>query len=329
MAAGEKPEILLLKAILPDTMRSLDERFRLHRLDLAEDRDAFLGVVGPRIRAVVVGGQAPAGPDLFDRLPRLEIVSNFGVGYDTIYTAEAARRGIMVTNTPDVLTEEVADLALGLLLAAVRRIPQADRYLREGGWPRRTFPLTASLRGRTVGIVGLGRIGQAIASRLEGFGVGIAYHGRRPRPGVTYAYHDSVVGLAKACDVLIVVAPGNDGTRHLVDAEVLSALGPDGILVNVARGTLVDETALIEALRSGAIHAAGLDVFANEPHVPAELAALDNAVLLPHVGSASHHTRRMMGEFVIENLAGWFAGKGPVTPVPEIPWPSAHARGTN
>ena len=321
IASSEKPDVLLLKAVPPDTIRSLGEHFTLHRLDLTEDRNASLEAVGPRIRAAVVAGQAPAGADLFVRLPRLEIVANFGVGYDTIDTADAARRGVMGTNTPNVLTDEVADLALGLLLAVVRQIPQADRYLRDGRWPQGPFPLTPSLRGRAVGILGLGRIGQAIATRLEGFGVRIAYHGRRQRPEVAYAYHDSVVGLAQACDVLVVVAPGNNETRHLIDATVLSALGRDGILVNVARGTLIDEPALIETLGNGTIRAAGLDVFANEPAVPAALAALEHSVLLPHIGSASHHTRRLMGDLVVANLLDWFAGRGPVTPVTETPWP--------
>lgn len=319
MTLSERPDVLLLKAILPDTIRALEERFTLHRLDLAEDGDGLLDAVGPRIRAVVVGRQAPAGADLLVRLPALEIIANFGVGYDTVDVAEAVRRGIVVTNTPDVLTEEVADLTLGLLLATIRQIPQADRYLRDGRWPQAPFPLTASLRGRRVGIVGLGRIGQAVATRLEGFGVAVAYHGRRRRPDLAYAYHDTVLGLARACDVLIVMAPGNAETRHLIDAEVLSAMGPAGILVNVARGTLVDEAALVAALRGGGIAAAGLDVFADEPHVPPELAALPNTVLLPHVGSASHHTRRRMGDLLVENLASWFAGNGAVTPVPETP----------
>ncbi len=317
MAAGTKADVLLLKAILPDTIRALEENFLLHRLDKASDRETFLAEIGPRIRAVVVGGQAPAGADLFARLPNLEIISNFGVGYDTIDVEAATKRGITVTNTPDVLTEEVADLTLGLLLSTIRRIPQADRYLRDGKWPKASFPLTASLRERRIGIVGLGRIGRAIAKRLEGFGVSIAYHGRRRQPDVPYAYHDSLVGLAEACDVLIVVAPGNADTKALVNAEILAALGPEGILINVARGSLVDETALTTALQQGTILAAGLDVFAEEPCVPEALIGLDNTVLLPHVGSASHRTRRMMGDLVVQNLKSWFAGKGPVTPVAE------------
>ena len=304
-------------------MRALGEHFVLHRLDLAPDKDALIEAVAPVVRAVVVGGQATAGAELFARLPALEIVANLEVGCDTVDTTEAARRGIVVTNTPDVATDEVADLAVGLLLATVRRIPQADRRMRAGCWIKGPFPLSHTLRGRTVGILGLGRIGQAIATRLEGFGVTIAYHARRRRPAVAYAFHDTVLGLAQACVVLIVVAPGDSGTRHLVDAGVLAALGPDGILVNVARvarGTLVDEAALTRALHSGIIQAAGLDVFADKPRVPSELATCENTVLLPHVGSASHRTRRLMGELVVENLSSWFLGHGPVTPVPEAPW---------
>ena len=253
-------------------------------------------------------------------MPSLEIVANFGVGCDTVDTTEVARRGIVVTNTSDVATDEVADLAVGLLLATVRRIPQVDRHMRAGCWIKDPFPLTTSLRGRHVGILGFGRIGQAIATRLEGFGVTISYHARRRRAAVAYAFHDTVLGLAQACVVLIVVAPGDSGTRHLVDAGVLAALGPDGILVNVACGTLVDEAALTKALHSGIIQAAGLDVFADKPRVPSELATCENTVLLPHVGSASHRTRRLMGELVVENLSSWFLGHGPVTPVPEAPW---------
>jgi lactate dehydrogenase-like 2-hydroxyacid dehydrogenase len=324
MTAHAKAEILLLKAILPDTIRALEERFVLHRLDRATDRDAFLAQIGPAIRGVVVGGQAPAGSDLFAHLPGLEIVANFGVGYDTIDVAAAKGRGAVVTNTPDVLTEEVADLALGLLLATVRRLPQADRYLRAGAWPNAPFALSPSLRGRRIGILGLGRIGHAIATRLDGFGCAIAYHGRRRQPKVAYEYHASAVELAQACDVLVVVAPGG-GAGPLVDAEVLGALGPEGILINMARGSLVDEGALIAALQQGVIHSAGLDVFVDEPRVPDALIALDNVVLLPHVGSATHHTRRAMGNLLVDNLVSWFEGRGPVTPVAETPWPPSAA----
>lgn len=323
MTPDPSPEILLIRQTRPDVAERLAARFRLHRLDDAPDRDSFLAEVGPRIRGLAVGAMCPIDAALFDRLPRLEIVSSFGVGYDTIDAAEAARRGIVVTHTPDVLSDEVADLALGLLLAAVRRIPQADRYLRAGRWRQGSFPLTASLRERRAGILGLGRIGRAIATRLEGFGVGIAYHGRTPQHDVPYAYHDSLIGLARAVDVLIVAAPGGPETRGIVDAAVLAALGPEGIVVNIARGSVIDEAALIEALRAGTIHAAGLDVFENEPQVPEALVALENAVLLPHVGSGSHHTRTAMGRLLTDNLVSWFDGRGPLTPVPETPWTAA------
>jgi lactate dehydrogenase-like 2-hydroxyacid dehydrogenase len=313
-------EILFLRKLHPLVETSLDGRLTVHRLAGAADPEALLAEVGPRIRGLCVGGQVGVDAALMDRLPNLEIVANFGVGYDAVDAAEAHRRGITVTNTPDVLTDEVADLAVGLVLATLRRLPQADRYLRAGHWPKAPFPLTASLRGRRVGILGLGRIGRAIASRLESFGVAIDYHGRRRQADVAYTYHDSLIGLARAVHILIVVAPGGAETRALVDAAVLEALGPEGILVNVARGSLVDEAALIAALKAGTILGAGLDVFENEPHVPAELAALDNTVLLPHVGSASEHTRAAMAQLVVDNVVSWFEGRGPLTPVTETPW---------
>ncbi|MEA1831279.1 2-hydroxyacid dehydrogenase [Methylobacterium durans] len=303
----------------PLVMEGLQRDFVLHRLDEAPARDGFLAEMGPWIRGMAVNAHAPVDADLLARLPNLEIVASFGVGYDTIDVGAARSRGIVVTNTPDVLSDEVADLALGLLLATLRQIPQADRYLRAGRWPEKSFPLTATLRNRTVGILGLGRIGRAIARRLEGFGVDIAYHGRSPQD-VPYAYHASLLDLARASDVLMIVAPGGPETRGIVNAAVLEALGPQGIVVNVARGSLVDEAALIAALRSGTILGAGLDVFAGEPHVPDALTALDHVVLLPHVGSGSVHTRAAMGQLIVDNLTAWFTGKGPLTPVPETPW---------
>ncbi|CAO4183286.1 Glycerate dehydrogenase (GyaR-like) [Methylorubrum aminovorans] len=320
MQPAETPDILLIRQTRPDVAERLAGRFRLHRMEEAPDRAAFLDTMGPRIRALAVGAMCPIDAALFDRLPRLEIVASFGVGYDTIDVGEAHRRGIVVTHTPDVLSDEVADLALGLLLATLRRIPQADRYLRAGRWRERSFPLTTSLRERRVGILGLGRIGRAIARRLEGFGVTIAYHGRTPQDGVPYAYHDSLLGLARAVDTLIVASPGGPGTNGIVDAGVLAALGADGIVVNIARGSVIDEAALIAALQSGTILGAGLDVFENEPHVPQALIDLGQTVLLPHVGSGSHHTRAAMGRLLTDNLFSWFDGKGPVTPVPETPW---------
>ncbi|GJD78313.1 2-ketogluconate reductase [Methylobacterium gregans] len=320
MSEPAPPEILMLRPMHTVVAEGLGARHTLHRLDTAADPEALLAEVAPRIRGLAVGAQTPVDAALMDRLPNLEIIANFGVGYDTVDARAAAARGIVVTNTPDVLTDEVADLTLGLLLATLRRIPQAERYLRAGRWPEAPFPLSPSLRGRRIGILGLGRIGQAIARRLEGFGVAIAYHGRSRQADVPYAYHPTLLGLAEAVHVLIVVAPGGPETAGLIDAAVLRALGPEGVLINVARGSLVDEAALAAALREGTIQAAGLDVFAKEPHVPAELIGLDNAVLLPHVGSASHHTRAAMGQLVVDNLLSWFEGRGPLTPVAETPW---------
>ncbi|RVU16024.1 2-hydroxyacid dehydrogenase [Methylobacterium oryzihabitans] len=306
--------------MMPLVTDTLDRLFTLHRGDLAQDKDRVLAELGPRIRGMAVSHVQVDGA-LLDRLPNLEIVANFGVGYDTIDAAECGRRGVTVTNTPDVLTDEVADLALGLLLATLRQIPQSDRYLRQGRWLDKPFPLTGTLRGRKVGILGLGRIGRAVAHRLVAFGAPVAYHGRRRQDDVPYEYHPTLLGLAKAVDVLIVVAPGGPETRNIVDREVLAALGPEGVLVNVARGTLVDEDALAAALADGTIQSAGLDVFADEPRVPQALIAQEHTVLLPHVGSASTHTRNAMGQLVIDNLVSWFSGKGPVTPVAETPHP--------
>jgi lactate dehydrogenase-like 2-hydroxyacid dehydrogenase len=270
------------------------------------------------VRALAVCGGHTRIDDAFVELfPRLEIVSSFGVGYDHIDAATLARRGIVVTHTPDVLTGEVADLALGLLIATVRQLPQVDRYLRAGQWLHKPYPLTATLRGRKVGILGLGRIGKAIARRLEACDLEIEYHGRKPQPDVKYLYHPTLLGLATSCDVLMVVASGGAETRHIVNQEVLEALGPEGIVVNVGRGTVIDEAALVAALRDRKILSAGLDVFEDEPRVPAELIAMDHVVLLPHVGSASVHTRNAMGQLVVDNLVSWFGGKGAVTPVPE------------
>ena len=316
-----KPEILLVRPIMPLIEEGLTKHFTLHKLAEVGDEAAFFREVGPRIRGVAAGGAGKAARALIEKLPALEIIANFGVGYDGIDVKAAAERGIIVTNTPDVLTGEVADLALGLLLATVRQIPQVDRYLRAGKWLEKPYPLTTTLRERKIGILGLGRIGKAIARRCEAFDLEIAYHGRRRQDDVPYRYYDNLVDMARDVDVLMVVAPGGDATYHIVNEEVLNALGPNGILINVGRGTVVDEKALIAALRDGRILSAGLDVFENEPHVPAELIAMDHVVLLPHVGSASVYTRNAMGQLVVDNLVSWFEGKGPKTPVPETPWP--------
>lgn len=308
--------ILMPAPMLPGVMTALDGHFVLHRLWEQPDPDAFLQEHGPAIRGMAVSTLAGRiDRQLFDRLPALEIVASFGVGYDNIDVADAAARGVAVTNTPGVLDEEVADLTLGLLLATVRQIPQAERHVRDGRWPEGPFPLSPTLRGRKVGILGLGAIGKAVARRLEGFGVAIAYHGRSRQAQVHYEYHATPAAMAAACDVLIAIVPGGAATRHLVDADVLAALGPDGILINVARGSVVDQAALIAALQDGSILAAGLDVFEDEPHVPEALLALPTVVALPHIGSASARTRAAMGGLVVDNLVGWFGTGQAVSPV--------------
>jgi lactate dehydrogenase-like 2-hydroxyacid dehydrogenase len=314
----QRPEILMIAPMLASVIDALDEAFTLHRLWLQSDKDRFLRETGPRIRglaASTLAGRIPA--ELLDQLPALEIIANFGVGYDNIDATDAARRGIVVTNTPGVLDDEVADLAIGLLLATVRQIPQADRYVRQGRWPNGRFPLSPTLRGRRVGIVGMGQIGQAIARRLHGFDVKIAYHSRRAAAGISHAWHPTLLGLAAASDTLIVIVPGTHETRHLIDGPVLEALGGDGILINVARGSVVDQDALIEALAAGTILSAGLDVYAEEPHVPQRLIDMPQVVLLPHIGTASVHTRDAMGVLVVANLVNWFGQRKPLTAVPE------------
>jgi lactate dehydrogenase-like 2-hydroxyacid dehydrogenase len=307
---------------------AIARRLTLHRLWLEPAPEKWFAKWGTRVRAIAMaGGHEPVNDAAMRRLPNLEIIASFGVGYDHIDAGAAAKRGVIVTNTPGVLDDEVADTALGLTIMTVRQLPQAERYLRAGQWPKGAFPLSASLRGRTVGIVGLGRIGKAIAARLSACGLAIAYHGRNPQPEVPYRYYASILEIANACDILLVAAPGGPSTRHLINAEVLEALGPDGVLINVARGSLVDERALIEALRGGKILAAGLDVFENEPKVPQELIELQNAVLLPHVGSASVKTRRAMADCMVDNLFAWADGKPPLTPVAETPWPGRWGKG--
>ncbi|MGU3391846.1 2-hydroxyacid dehydrogenase [Sphingomonas sp. M1A8_2b] len=317
-----RPEIVIPAPMLPGVAAALSERFIVHRLWEQADPDALLATVAPRVRGLAASSLAGRiGSDWFDRLPALEIVANFGVGYDGIDAQAAAERGIVVTNTPGVLDEEVADLTVGLLLATLRRLPQADRHVRTGAWADKPFPLSPTLRGRRIGILGLGAIGKAVARRLEAFGVAVAYHGRSRQSDIGYDYHATPVALAAACDVLIAIVPGGQGTQHLVDAAVLAALGPDGIFINVARGSVVDQDALIAALQDGTILAAGLDVYADEPNVPDSLRDLPNTVLLPHIGSGSQHTRAAMGTLVVDNLCAWFETGKALTPVAETPNP--------
>lgn len=312
------PEILMPSPMPADVVAALEERFVLHRLWEQPDPDAFLARVGSAVRGLAASTYAGAiDAAWFDRLPALEIIASFGVGYDKIDASAAASRGIVVTNTPGVLDEEVADLAVGLVLATLRRIPQADRFLRDGRWLAGSFPLSPTLRGRRVGILGLGAIGKAVARRLEAFGVPIAYHGRSRQEGVEFDYYPTAAALAASSDILIAVVPGGSGTQHLIDATVLEALGPNGVLINIARGSVVDQEALIAALQAGTIGGAGLDVFDDEPNVPDALIGMENVVLLPHIGSASHATRAAMGQLVVDNFVAWFDKGSAITPVPE------------
>jgi lactate dehydrogenase-like 2-hydroxyacid dehydrogenase len=308
--------ILVPGKMLDYALKRVESEFRTVTLPRGDP-----SLVTPEIADTVkgIGVMGPITAGFIDALPKLEIIANFGVGYDAIDAPHAVAEGILVTNTPDVLTEEVADTTIGLLLNTVREFPRAEKWLREGRWVRDGgYPLTpATLRGRTIGIFGLGRIGMAVARRLEPFGVTIAYHNRRPVEGSPYAYHSTLFGLAEAVDTLISVAPGGPATLKVINAVVLKALGPDGIFINIGRGSTVDEDALISALDSGTIRAAGLDVFAHEPKVPEALIKLENTCLLPHVGSASQHTRQAMGDLMVENLISWFSKGTVVTPVAE------------
>jgi lactate dehydrogenase-like 2-hydroxyacid dehydrogenase len=301
-------------AIVLDALR---DRFRLLLPADHRELDAVLADRAEEIEAVANPGEGPLGQELLDRLPNLRLIAHFGVGYDTVDVPEAVRRGVVVTNVAGSNDEEVADTAMGLLLMTVRELPRAEEHLRSGRWREGPYPLTRfRLQGRTLGLLGIGNIGQAVARRAEAFGIAVAYHARHERD-LGHRFYPDLQDMARDVDVLVVATPGGASTQHLVDAEVLRALGPEGVLINVARGSVVDERALIDALADGTLGAAGLDVFDDEPNVPAELLALPNAVLLPHVGSASVPTRRDMAELGAANLLSWFADGTVLTPVPE------------
>ncbi|KQT84031.1 dihydrofolate reductase [Aurantimonas sp. Leaf443] len=301
-------EILQLCPLLPALEAALAERFTVHR-HFEAGTQGRLDALAPAIRGVVTGGHIGISPDLAARLPALEIVAINGVGFDKVDLAEAKRRGIRVSNTPDVLTEDVADLAIGLIVALLRQIVRGDGHVRAGAWPKGDLGLASKVSRKRVGILGLGRIGLAIARRLEGFDAAISYHNRNPRDDVPYAYVADPRALAAGCDILVVAAAASAQTRDIVDSAVLKALGPRGFLVNVARGSVVDEPALLAALEAGEIAGAGLDVFADEPNVPAGFLGLPNVVLTPHMASATHETRQAMADLVLANLDAHFAGR--------------------
>jgi lactate dehydrogenase-like 2-hydroxyacid dehydrogenase len=310
-----KPQIIITARGHAGTMATLQSEFTAHILSDAPDRNAFLRQHAPNVRGLATFGPMAVDGKLMDALPKLEIISNFGVGVDAINLDDARKRNIIVTNTPDVLNDCVADTAIALVLNTVRKFPQSEVYLRAGNWAARgPYPLTRSVGGKTLGILGLGRIGEAIAQRALACGMKIRYHNRN-RKDVDYPYDPDAVTLAANCDVLIVVTPATAETNRIINAKVLDALGPQGYFVNIARGSVVDEPVLLRYLQEKRIAGAGLDVFADEPRVPPEFFTLDNAVLLPHVGSATVETRKAMGDLQIENLRRHFAGKPVLTPV--------------
>jgi lactate dehydrogenase-like 2-hydroxyacid dehydrogenase len=310
------PDLLTVARLAPFLMQPLQNAFavhdRLHELDAA----AFERVA-PRIRAICGSGESKVSGELIARLPALEIISIMGVGYDGVDVAAAKARGVMVAHTPDVLNDDVADLALALMLNVARRIPQANQHVLQGKWPTGPMPLARKMSGARLGIVGMGRIGKAIADRARAFGMPIAYTARSAKPALPYAFHATPQALAAASDFLVVITPGGASTSKLIDASVLRALGSKGYLINVARGSVVDEAALIEALRQGIIAGAALDVFANEPHVPEALRQQDNVVLTPHIGSATNETRHAMAARAFDNLQAHFAGQPLPSAVPE------------
>ena len=301
------PEILVTGRLPPATQAVLDRLFTVHTLPKVEERAAFLSAKANDIRGIASAGGADAA--LIAALPKIEIIAHFGVGYDAVDVAAAKARGIPVTNTPDVLTDEVADLAMALILDSARQISRADRFVRAGKWLEGNFPLARTVSGRTLGIVGLGRIGTAIGRRAEAFNMTVQWHGPRPKADAPWPYVADLLDLARAVDFLMVICPLTPATRGLISAEVLAALGPEGTLVNIARGAVVDEPALVAALQNGTLGAAALDVFTNEPHVPEALFAMDNVVLQPHLGSATVETRTAMGQVMLDNLAAHFGGK--------------------
>lgn len=310
-----KIEIVVAPRLYQPVMARLESEFTVEPLWEAQDPVAFLAPLAGRIRGFASFTGYPIRAALIEALPKLEIIATMSVGTDHIDLAAAKARGIAVTNAPDVLTDCVADLGMGLVINLARNLVAADGFVRAGEWPKGMFPLATKLGGATMGIVGLGRIGKAVAQRAEAFGMRMVYFGRRRQPEVAYPFYDDLAAMACDVDYLMLTCPGGEATRHLIDARILAALGPEGRLVNIARGSVVDQPALIAALSARAIAGAALDVYADEPRVPEALLALDNVVLAPHIASATHATRAVMGNLMIDNLLAHFAGKKLLTPV--------------
>jgi lactate dehydrogenase-like 2-hydroxyacid dehydrogenase len=309
-----KQDLLMMGPMYPKTLQVLDDTYTTHKVWLAPDRDAFLASVADKTVAVATSGTKGIDDATMAKLPKLKLIAHFGVGVDSIDTEAAKRRGIAVTNTPDVLTDDVADIAMGLLIATVRKMVVGDRYVRDGKWPKGPMPLAESLQGKTLGVVGMGRIGRAIAQRAEAFRLKIAYQGPNQKRDVSWPYFADPVALAKEVDFLVAACPGGDATKGIVSRAVMEALGPTGVVVNISRGSVIDEPAMIELLQQGKLGGAGLDVFVDEPRVPEAFFSMENVVLQPHVGSATHPTRQAMGQLQIDNLANFFAGKPLKTP---------------
>ena len=308
-----KPEILMVGPIMPACMAALGHQYAVHRLWQAPEPNAFLKKIGSQVRAIVTNGALGASGSLINALPNLEVIVSYGVGVDAIDLPLAKKRGIPVTTTPDVLTEDVADMALALLLATSRRIVAGDQYVRSGQWAGGEMALTRRVSGKAIGIFGLGRVGRALARRAEAINMKISYTNRQDL-GLPYTFYPALTKLASDVDFLVITAAGGDSSRKAVNRPVLEALGPEGILINVARGSIVDEEALVQTLREGKLGGAGLDVFASEPNVPQQLRAMPNVVLQPHHASGTIETRSAMGDLVIQNLEAHFAGKPLLTP---------------
>jgi hydroxypyruvate reductase len=315
-ATNTKPDILSVASPPPFLLEPLQASYTVHQ-KLHETDPAAFAKVASRIRAIIGSGESKIGDALISQLPALEVISIMGVGYDGVDVAAAKARGVIVTHTPGVLNDDVADLAIALMLAWARQIPRADRFVRAGDWPKGPLPLGRKMSGARLGIVGMGRIGQAIAKRATAFNMSIAYMARSAKADLPYTFHADIKTLAANSDYLVAITPGGAGTRKLIDADVMKALGPQGCIVNVARGSVVDETALIAALQAGTIAGAALDVFENEPNVPQALRDLDNVVLVPHIGSATTQTRHAMAKLAFDNLHAQMTGKPLLTPVPE------------
>lgn len=310
-----RPDLLLMGPLIPDTMEQLDAAYRLHRYDLAPDKDALVAELAPRLTAIATRGDYPLPGALMRRFPNVRLIASSGAGFDAIEIDAARTLGIAVTNTPGAVSECVADMAWFLILATVRRLVANDRYVRAGGWLQAPVPLTERVWGERLGIVGLGRIGRAIARRAEAFNMDISYHGRRRQDDVSYRYFDSPAALARHVKILVCAIPGRGETRGLIGRDVIDALGPQGYFINVSRGSVVDEPYLVEALVARRLAGAGLDVFADEPRVPSALFALDTVVLQPHAGSGTLATRNAMGQILVDNVAAFFAGRPLISPV--------------